>query len=322
MKRIALLTSGGDCPGLNPCIRSVVRTAVSQGVEVVGVRRGWRGLLENDTVSLGLRDVAGIVHRGGTILHSSRCPEFHEAETRANAAETLAQLGVGGLVVLGGNGTLRGAGALSRQMHLPVVGVPQTIDNDVGGSDYALGFDTAINTAVEAIDKIRDTATSHERLFFVEVMGRDRGILALHVAIACGAEGVLIPETATNYQDLLESLERARDAGKASSIVVVAEGDDAGNAYEIAREIEKRSDYEPRVSVLGYIQRGGSPSAQDRIAGGRFGKLAVDTLLAGEENRLVALRGGIVETIDLERAWSETPRIDEEMHALTKVLSS
>jgi 6-phosphofructokinase 1 len=322
VKRIAVLTSGGDCPGLNPCIRSVVRSALASGVDVLGVRRGWKGLLEDDTVEMDVRSVAGIVNRGGTILHSSRCPEFREEEQRARAAETLTRHEIDGLIVLGGNGTLQGAWALSQQTQLPIIGVPKTIDNDVGGTEYALGFDTAVNTAIEAIDKIRDTATSHERLFLVEVMGRDRGVLALEVALASGAEAVLMPETKTDIDALCQTLADAKSHGKKSTIVIVAEGDEAGGAYEIASKIKGCSVYEPRVSVLGYIQRGGAPSARDRVIGGLFGKAAVDALIAGDGGKLVALRAGNIELVDLAIAWNEAPPLDERRLELARVLAS
>ena len=322
MKRLALLTSGGDCPGLNPCIRSVVRTALAGGIEAIGVHRGWRGLIDNDMEPMDARSVAGIVNLGGTVLRSSRCPEFRETTAREQAVANLAKRGIDGLVVIGGNGSLRGACELSQQASLPLIGIPKTIDNDVGGTDYALGFDTAVNTAVEAIDKIRDTATSHERLFLVEVMGRDRGFLALEVALACGAEGVLVPEMPTDIAALCAGLERCREAGKVSSIVVVAEGDDAGNAYEIADKITAQSDYELRVAVLGYIQRGGTPSALDRVQGGLFGKAAVDALVAGETSKLVAKRNGETTLVDLELAWKETRELPAHLLELARVLAS
>ena len=322
MKRLALLTSGGDCPGLNPCIRSIVRTALAGGIEAIGVHRGWRGLIDNDMEPMDARSVAGIVNLGGTVLRSSRCPEFRETAAREQAVANLAKRGIDGLVVIGGNGSLRGACELSQQASLPLIGIPKTIDNDVGGTDYALGFDTAVNTAVEAIDKIRDTATSHERLFLVEVMGRDRGFLALEVALACGAEGVLVPEMPTDIAALCAGLERCREAGKVSSIVVVAEGDDAGNAYEIADKITAQSDYELRVAVLGYIQRGGTPSALDRVQGGLFGKAAVDALVAGETSKLVAKRNGETTLVDLELAWKETRELPAHLLELARVLAS
>ena len=322
MKRIALLTSGGDCPGLNPCIRAVVRTALAGGIETMGVHRGWRGLIDNEMERMNARSVAGIVKLGGTVLRSSRCPEFREPEAREKAASHLRDRGIDGLVVIGGDGSLNGASELARQTNLPLIGIPKTIDNDVGGTDYALGFDTAVNTAVEAIDKIRDTATSHERLFLVEVMGRNRGFLALQVALACGAEGVLLPEVPTDITALCAQLERCREAGKVSSIVVVAEGDDAGNAYEIARKISDQSGYEPRVSVLGYIQRGGAPSAADRVQGGLFGKAAVDALLSGESSKLVASRNGQVTLVDLELAWKETRELPTNLLELARILAS
>lgn len=268
------------------------------------------------------RSVAGIVNLGGTVLRSSRCPEFREAEAREQAAANLREREIDGLIVIGGNGSLHGASKLSAQCSLPLIGIPKTIDNDVGGTDYALGFDTAVNTAIAAIDKIRDTATSHERLFLVEVMGRDRGFLALEVALACGAEGVLLPEVPTDIAALCEQLERCREAGKVSSIVVVAEGDDAGNAYEIASKISEQSGYDPRVSVLGYIQRGGAPSALDRVQGGLYGKAAVDALLAGETSKLVAKRKGHTALVDLELAWKESRELPSSLVELARILAS
>lgn len=300
----------------------MVRTALAAGIEIIGVHRGWQGLIENEMTGMDARSVAGIVNLGGTILRSSRCPEFREPEIRLKAAARLREREIDGLVVIGGNGSLHGAWELSQQTSLPVIGIPKTIDNDVGGTDYALGFDTAINTAVTAIDKIRDTATSHERLFLVEVMGRNRGFLALEVALACGAEGVLVPEVPTDIAALCAQLERCREAGKVSSIVIVAEGDDAGNAYEIAKKITCQSGYDPRVSVLGYIQRGGAPSAVDRVQGGLFGKAAVDALAAGETAKLVALRKGATTLVDLELAWNETRELPAHLMELARILAS
>lgn len=322
MKRIAVLTSGGDCPGLNPCIRAVVRMALVRGMQVLGVHRGWRGLLTDDMKPMDTRSVAGIVNRGGTILLSSRCSEFKSPDGRAQAIRTLERRGIEGLVVLGGNGSLRGAWELSQESGVAVVGIPKTIDNDVGGTDLTLGYDTAVNTAVEAVDKIRDTATSHERLFLVEVMGRDRGFLALEVALACGAEGVLLPETRTNIDDLCAKLDTGERSGKKSSIVVVAEGDEAGSAYEIAKLIRQRSAYDVRVSVLGYLQRGGVPSAFDRVLGGLFGKKAVDLLVAGERGVMVSTRQGRITSGDLRLAWSERQPLDEDKLALLAAMST
>ncbi len=323
MKRIALVTSGGDCPGLNPCIRAVVRTAAARGIEVLGVHRGWRGLIDDDIHAMDRRDVSGIIRLGGTILRSSRCPEFHEPGPRARAAENLVRRGVEGFITIGGDGSLAGAWALSQETHIPIVGVPKTIDNDVGGTEYALGFDTAINTAVDAIDKIRDTATSHDRVALAEVMGRHRGFLALEVGIASGAEAVLLPETPTDVAALCERLDKGRASGKVSSIIVVAEGDDAGNAYAVAERIREISTYRPSVSVLGYIQRGGTPSARDRVLGSRFGQLAVSALLDGANGKMVALSSdtGRVDIVDLERSWSEERPLDPEMLELARVLA-
>ena len=300
----------------------MVRTALAAGIEVIGVHRGWNGPIENEMTGMDARSVAGIAHLGGTILRSSRCPEFREPDVRQQAAAHLREREIDGLVVIGGNGSLQGAWEPSQETSLPLVGIPKTIDNDVGGTDYSLGFDTAVNTAVTAIDKIRDTATSHERLFLVEVMGRNRGFLALEVALACGAEGVLLPEVPTDIAALCAGLERCREAGKVSSIVIVAEGDDAGNAYEIADKIAAQSDYDLRVAVLGYIQRGGSPSAVDRVQGGLFAKTAVDALAAGETAKLVAMRNGATTLVDLELAWKETRQLPAHLMELAGILAS
>ncbi len=280
--RLALLSSGGDSPGMNAAIRAVVRQADALGIGILGVRRGFEGLVEGDWRELRSRDCANILQRGGTILHTARCQSWFDPAVRAKAHRALRTEGIEGLVVIGGDGSFRGAQALWEAHGLPCAGIPGTIDNDLPGTDLTLGFDTALNTAVEAIDRIRDTASSHERLFLVEVMGRHSGMIAVHTALACGAEAVLYPESeADTYQALITSLQASWARGKKASIVVVAEGDQSGSAYAVGERLRKEHALDLRVVVLGHIQRGGSPSAMDRIWGSRWGAEAVRRLAAG-----------------------------------------
>lgn len=291
--RIGILCSGGDVPGMNAVIRAVVRSAVSMGHEVVGVRRGYRGLIEGDFLPLSSRDVGGILDRGGTILLSSREERFKEASLRERAYENMRDEGIGGLIVLGGEGTFKGAELISEEADLPVIGVPCTIDNDVGATDYCVGYDTALRNAVEAIDKIRDTASSHERIFVVEVMGRNRGFIAVEAGLATGAELILIPEERYPKERIPEDIKRAKRMGKIHFVIVVAEG--YGSAEELRDYLLSQigeSYGEVRVSVLGYIQRGGTPTHTDRIMGMKFGHVAVEALLSGERSGFVAFRGG------------------------------
>ncbi len=306
IKRIGILTSGGDAPGMNACVRAVVRTAVKHGIECVGIRRGWSGLINSDFVPLTGSSVSHIINKGGTILYTARCQEFMEREGRAKAIATCRLLGLEGIVAIGGDGTFRGALALSRQIaetgqYLPVIGIPATIDNDIGCSNYTIGFDTACNTAVECIDKLRDTMQSHERCSVVEVMGRRAGFLALYVGIAAGATAVLIPERELNFEeDVLEKIRRARLAGTTHFMIVVAEG--AGSAYEIAAKIKETVGLDPRVTVLGHIQRGGSPTVRDRETASRMGYKAVMALLDNSGNRIVGTKGGDIVDMDMEEA--------------------
>ena len=290
MKKIAVLTSGGDSPGMNAAIRAVVRSSVYNGVEVCGVFRGYSGLIEGDFKDLRVRSVANILGRGGTILKSDRCEEFHTLEGRKKAYDNLISEGVDGLVVIGGNGTFAGALKFHEEYGFPIVGLPGTIDNDLAGTDHTIGFDTATNTAVEAVDKIRDTADSHNRLFFIEVMGRDSGFIALSTGIATGAIAVMTPETGTTVNDLINVLEKAHKRKKSSSIVIVAEGENNGGAYEISKRVTEITDkYDVRITVLGHLQRGGSPSCADRVLASRLGVEAVESLLRGDVNCMIGV---------------------------------
>ena len=290
MKRIAVLTSGGDSPGMNAAIRAVVRSAVFHDIDVLGVFKGYQGLVEGDFKKLHVRSVAKILGRGGTILKSARCEEFMSEEGRAKAIENLRNNNVDGLVVIGGNGTFTGALKLFNEYGFPVIGLPGTIDNDLDGTDNTIGFDTATNNVIEAVDKIRDTADSHNRLFFVEVMGRDNGFIALRTGIATGAIAVMTPETEISVDGLVQVLAEGQKNKKSSSIVIVAEGNSSGGAYKLAQEVKKRTDqYDIRITVLGHLQRGGSPSCSDRVLASRLGIEAVEALKNGVTNSMVGV---------------------------------
>ncbi|WP_457601416.1 ATP-dependent 6-phosphofructokinase [Hydrogenivirga sp.] len=319
--RIGILCSGGDAPGMNPVIRSVVRCAHSLGHEVVGIKRGFRGLIEGDTVRLESRDVGGILDRGGTLLLSSREDRFRELEFRERAYENLKKEGVEALVVLGGEGTFKGAELVAEETGIPVIGVPCTIDNDVGGTEYCIGYDTALRNAVDAIDKIRDTASSHERIFVVEVMGRNRGFIAVEAGLATGAELILVPEEDFPKERVPEEIVRAKELGKLHFIIVMAEG--YGRAEELRefllKEIGERFG-EIRATVLGHLQRGGSPTHTDRIMGMKFGEVAVESLLSGEGKGFVAYKKGKFYIEGFERA-GEYKDIDKEALRLSERLN-
>lgn len=290
MKKIAVLTSGGDAPGMNAAIRAVVRTAVYHDCEAVGIFQGYRGLIDGDFKRLHVRSVAKILGRGGTILKSARCDEFRTEQGRRRAHQQLLENEVDGLVVIGGNGTFEGAMHFSRETGFPVIGIPGTIDNDLSGTDFTIGFDTASNTVVEAVDKIRDTADSHNRLFFVEVMGRDSGYIALNTGIATGAVAVMTPESGISITDLVSILNAGQASNKTSSIVIVAEGHPDGGAFEIATKVHAIDNrYETRVTVLGHLQRGGDPSCADRVLASRLGVAAVEALLSGKKNVMAGI---------------------------------
>ncbi len=292
IKRIAVLSSGGDAPGTNACIRAIVRVASGRGIHVLGIPHGYQGLLENQSLPLTRRTVGNIIQRGGTILGTSRCQEFTTPEGRAEAAEKLREAKVDGLIVLGGDGSFRGAAALADECGMRVIAIPTTIDNDMPGTDYTLGFDTAVNVALEAIDRIRDTAEATDRVFFVEVMGHVCGAIAMEVGLAGGADDVLVPEVPVDIDTLCEHLEKGFHHGRRSSIIVVAEGGASGGAFAIAHQVWTRLRCDYRVCVLGHIQRGGTPTARDRVAGSRFGALAVDTLAEGNSGVMVGEIGG------------------------------
>ncbi|WP_207421069.1 6-phosphofructokinase [Desertivirga brevis] len=322
IKKIGVFTSGGDAPGMNACIRAVVRTAIYMGKEVVGIQQGYQGMIDKKFVPMDARSVRNIIQMGGTVLKTARCMDFRTPEGRAFAYKNLKEEGIDALVPIGGDGTFTGAEFLSREFDIPVVCVPGTIDNDLYGSDYTLGYDTATNTVIDAIDKIRDTAASHDRLFFVEVMGRDSGCIALHAGIAGGAEAILLPEKETAIDELIEKLEQSAEK-KTSSIVIIAEGDKNGGAYNVAKRVkEKFNFYDIKVTILGHLQRGGSPSSFDRVLGGRLGYAAVKSLLAGENRKMVGLRNNKVELTDLHEAiHNHTFKLEEDLLEMANILS-
>jgi 6-phosphofructokinase 1 len=288
--KIGVLTSGGDAPGMNAAIRAVVRTCVYRNIEVEGIFQGYQGMIEGDFKKLNERSVARILGRGGTILKSSRSKDFMTVEGRQKAYENMKKHGVNALITIGGNGTFTGAHVFFEEFGIPVMGVPGSIDNDLFGSDHCIGFDTATNTVVDAVDRIRDTATSHNRLFFVEVMGRNSGFIALKAGIATGAIAIVLPEDEMSIEDLVATLRESEESGKSSSIVLVAEGSKSGGAYEIAKKVtEKYSEYETRVSVLGHLQRGGAPSCYDRVMASRMGVAAVEGLLEGRKDVMIGI---------------------------------
>ena len=320
MKIIGVVTSGGDAPGMNAAIRGIVRIAHSKNFEVIGFERGWEGLLTNTFRRLTPRSVGGILHLGGTILHTSRCLEFKKDEAIKKAAETLALNNVEGLVVIGGNGSLQGALELSKKTNTLIAGVPASIDNDVFGTDETIGFDTAVNTAVNEIDKIRDTAVSLERIFIVEVMGRTRGFLALTVGVTVGAEMILIPEVKYGNERIIKAIREAKERGKKSAIIVAAEG--IGDTRLLATEIEKATDAEVRLSVLGYTQRGGNPSARSRLLASLFANKAVELIDEKQKSSAVVLQDGKVTSMGLEESCKTEKPIDLSLLDLARVLTT
>ena len=318
------MTSGGDAPGMNAAIRAVVRSCAYYSLGCVGIYRGYEGLIEDDLVELSARSVHNIINKGGTILKSARSTEFRTKEGRQKAYENLVEREVDALVVIGGDGSFTGAVIFNEEYDFPVIGIPGTIDNDIFGTSHTLGYDTALNTAVEAIDKIRDTASSHNRLFFVEVMGRDAGFIALNAGVGAGAEEILIPEEDLGLDRMLESLERSRRAGKSSSIVIVAEGDKSGkNVYELAKYVEENlPEYDVRVSILGHMQRGGSPSCFDRVLASRLGVKAVELLLDGKTNLMVGLKDNQVISTDIKEAISGGHSINYELLRISDIITT
>lgn len=322
-KRIGVLTSGGDAPGMNAAIRAVARASVYNNLECVGIYRGLQGLIEGDFEELNARSVKNIINRGGTFLKSTRSQEFRTIEGRKKAFANLKKENIDALVVIGGDGTFAGASVFIKEFNFPIVGLPGTIDNDINGTDYTIGYDTALNTVVEAIDKIRDTANSHNRLFLVEVMGRDAGDIALNAGIGAGAEEILIPEQNMGRERLLESLSRSKKSGKTSSIVVVSEGDQIGkNILGLAQYIEENlKEYEVRVTVLGHIQRGGSPSCFDRVLASRLGVGAIEALLRGETNVMIGIVHNKVTSVPFSEAIKGSNEMDEELIRVADIIS-
>jgi 6-phosphofructokinase 1 len=321
--KIGVLTSGGDAPGMNAAVRAVVRTGIYHGLEVFGIMRGYNGMVDNDIFRMESKSVANIIQRGGTILKTSRCKEFFTPEGRKKAYENLKKLGIDGLVIIGGDGSFRGAQTFSNEYDIPCVGLPGTIDKDIAGTDFTIGFDTAVNTAVEAIDKIRDTADAHDRLFIIEVMGRDAGYIALHSGIATGAESVLIPERKTDIEAIIKQLAEKERRHKLVNLIVVAEGDNFGGANEVGKIITERLPMQDvRVCILGHIQRGGSPSCFDRLIASRMGYSAVECLIEGRHNVFVGIVNNRMHYTPLDEAVKKKQRINEEWMKIVKILAS
>lgn len=323
IKRIGVLTSGGDAPGMNAAIRAVVRTCVFHGIECIGIYRGYEGMIEGDFKILNARSVNHIINKGGTFLKSARSLEFRTKEGRQKAYLQLKSAGIDALVLVGGDGTFTGGMIFNKEFNFPVIGIPGTIDNDILGTNFTLGYDTALNTVVEAIDKIRDTASSHKRLFFVEVMGRDVGHIALNAGVGAGAEEILVPEEDLGLDRLLESLEKSKKTGKSSSIVVVAEGDKIGkNVFELADYVEENLEgYDVRVSVLGHMQRGGAPSCFDRVLASRMGVKAVESLMEGKSNFMIGIVNNNLELYPIDKAVKGHSEIDEELLRVSDIMS-
>ena len=322
MKSIAVFTSGGDAPGMNACVRSVVRNALYCGIDVYGIKYGYNGMIEGDIYKMKSYSVSNIIQRGGTILKSARSQGFMTPEGRKKAFEQLQKRGIEGLVAIGGDGTFTGASLFYEEYSIPIIGVPGTIDNDLFGSDYTVGFDTAVNTALSAIDSIRDTANSHDRVFFIEVMGRNSGYIAIQCGIGGGAEMVMVPETSTTIEDVIQNLKEGRDKEKTSSIIVVAEGEVHGNAHEIANQVlAELPELDIRVSTLGHVQRGGTPTAFDRILGSRLGMAAVEGLVNGKKGVMVGIVDNQIQYTNFNFAITKSKPINPDMLRMVKILS-
>ena len=323
VNKIGVLTSGGDSPGMNACIRAVIRTGIHNGKEMFGIMSGYTGMVEDDIIAMESRSVANIIQRGGTILKTSRCMEFFEPEGRKKAYENLKKHGIDGLIIIGGDGSFRGAQIFSKEYDIPCIGLPGTIDKDIAGTDFTIGFDTAVNTAVEAIDKIRDTAEAHDRLFVIEVMGRDAGYIALHSGIATGAENILIPERKTEIENIIAQLAEKERRQKLVNLIVVAEGEEFGGGNEVAKFIKARLPLlEIRVCILGHIQRGGAPSCMDRLIASRMGYHAVESLVEGRHNVFVGIVNNKINYIPLDEAIKKKQRISEEWLKIVKILAT
>jgi len=323
IKKIAVLTSGGDSPGMNAAIRAVVRTGINEGFEMVGSLRGYQGLINGDVVPLQSRSVSNIIQRGGTILKSARCKAFYEKEERDKAYYKMQAMGIDALVVIGGDGTFTGAKMFGKENGVPIIGLPGTIDNDLYGTDYTIGYDTAINTVMEAVDKLRDTAYSHDRLFIIEVMGRDAGFIALTSGIATGAEMILVPESPTYIDEMVYILEKDWKKNKTSGIIIVSEGDDSGGALEVEKEINDRfPEFETRVSILGHIQRGGSPSAMDRVLASRLGHAAIMNLKEGVSGVMIGMVDNEIELTSFEKSIKHNQEMNLELLDIARVLAT
>lgn len=322
IKRIGVFTSGGDAPGMNAAIRAVVRTASYHNLHIYGIECGYEGMIEGSIRRLDTKDVSNIIHRGGTILRTARSKEFHTKEGRATAYENLQAHDIDGLIAIGGNGTFTGADFLSKEFDIPVIGVPGTIDNDLYGTDYTIGFDTAVNTAIEAMDRIRDTADSHSRLFFVEVMGRDAGYIALSVGIGSGSGKIFLPEIHTSVESVFSSLKKAIKRKKLFSLMVVAEGNKSGGAQKLADEVNAAfEDYEPRVTIIGHLQRGGSPTAMDRVLASRLGFHAVEGILAGKKNAMVGVVNNKIKFTPFKDAITKHKAMNEDLLRMAEILA-
>jgi 6-phosphofructokinase 1 len=321
INKIGVLTSGGDAPGMNAAIRAVTRTAIYNNLEVIGIREGYRGMIDKLFTPLWSNDVSDIIQRGGTILKTARCMEFKTPEGRQIAYNNLKEIGVNGVIVIGGDGTFTGARIFNEEFDIPLIGIPGTIDNDLYGTDYTIGYDTALNTVVEAVDKIRDTASAHNRLFFVEVMGAEAGFIALRSGIATGAEAIIIPEVTDEVEKLNQLLESGRRQ-KASNIVIVAEGDESGGAYKLANKVKKHfPNYDTRITVLGHLQRGGSPSAFDRVTASRLGHAAVEALLDDQKSTMVGIQNNEIVTVPFRKAIKLHKSVDPNLLEIAEILS-
>nr|WP_319400962.1 6-phosphofructokinase [uncultured Carboxylicivirga sp.] len=322
LSRIGVLTSGGDAPGMNAAVRAVVRKCIYENIEVVGIIKGYQGLVNGDFMPMNAGSVSGILKDGGTMLKSARCPEFRTPEGRATAFENFKKQKLDGLVVIGGDGTFTGANIFGREFNIPIIGIPGTIDNDLYGTDLTIGYDTALNTVVDAVDKIRDTATAHSRLFFIEVMGRDAGFIALNAGVASGAEVVLLPEKKTSYNDLKRFLEKQYTYAKNSSIVLVAEGKKMGNTFDIAKRVnEEHPEYDARVTILGHLQRGGSPTVADRVLASELGVAAVEALMDDQKSIMVGMVNGEMVHVPFNQALKNKKGINERLLSHINVLS-
>ncbi len=321
LQKIGVFTSGGDAPGMNAAIRAVSRTALQKNLEVVGIMGGYQGMIDKDFQQLTPRAMANILQRGGTILKTGRCPEFHKPEFRTLAINNLKEAGIQALVCIGGDGSFTGAQLLYKEHQFPIIGIPGTIDNDIWGTDLTIGFDTAVNTALSSIDKIRDTADSHDRLFIIEVMGRNSGFIAANVGVAGGAEEILAPDFPMPIDHIINRIQDARARGKKSSVIIAAEGEKPGRAYDLAEQFRKRANLEAKVSILGHQQRGGSPSANDRILASQMGAFAVQALLNGEKDKMVGIQAGNIVLVPLSDAVFNEKRTPEHLLELARLLA-